>query len=380
MNASVSVLVPTFNRACYIEECLDSILAQTVAPAQVIVVDDGSTDSTPEILRRYAGLVTYLRKDNGGKASAVNHGLRHVSGEYVWIFDDDDMALPDSIERRLQPFAARSDVDFVYSSHILGRDGPDGRIVRGRLYELPDVPEQRLLVALLEGCFFEMQGVLAHRRCYEVLGWYDESFLRSQDYDMLIRMAQRFHGVAVRDATFVFRKHEGLRGPMSARHASSDRDKVWIKYERIIGKRIREELPLEAYVPEARAELTTNSRMRREAYLQRMTIMASKGLDDEMVADLLDAIAAEPREPLDSPAAAMCRRAIILDIIRAAFRQRPGGFIEPVRPLRAHRAGRDALRAFSRGMFWVARRTDLDRAMRLGALRTSIALLWSSLG
>jgi hypothetical protein len=78
--APISVIVPTFNRASYIEQCLDSLLAQTVPALEILVVDDGSQDDTAQRVARYGSRVTYIHKPNGGKPSAVNLGLQRARG------------------------------------------------------------------------------------------------------------------------------------------------------------------------------------------------------------------------------------------------------------------------------------------------------------
>ena len=86
MIPKVSVLIPTYNRADYIEECLDSILNQTVPPLEIIVIDDGSEDDTAQRLESYKDRIIYLHKENGGKPSALNLALTQVRGDYIWLF------------------------------------------------------------------------------------------------------------------------------------------------------------------------------------------------------------------------------------------------------------------------------------------------------
>lgn len=132
MNAiNVSVLVPTFNRENYLAECLDSLLAQSVPPLEIIVIDDGSEDGTAAVVARYGERIRYVRKENGGKPSAVNLGLSLARGDLIWIFDDDDVALPDAIETRLACLQQHPEAGFVFSPHYYGSDGPNGRIKRG---------------------------------------------------------------------------------------------------------------------------------------------------------------------------------------------------------------------------------------------------------
>jgi glycosyltransferase involved in cell wall biosynthesis len=114
----VSVLIPTFNRANYIVESLESVLSQTRRPAEVIIIDDGSTDDTVERLAPYMQRIAYLRKENGGKSSALNLGMKAVTGEYVWIFDDDDIAYPDALARHAEVFASNPHIGSVMATMI----------------------------------------------------------------------------------------------------------------------------------------------------------------------------------------------------------------------------------------------------------------------
>ena len=138
----VSVLIPTFNRGEMLLEALESVLGQSVAPHQVVVIDDGSTDGTAERLTRYGDRVEYIRKDNGGKSSALNLGLTRVTGELVWVFDDDDVALPGSIADRLEVLEGKPDCGLVLARHYWGASSASGAIeavrnLAGRLWTHP---------------------------------------------------------------------------------------------------------------------------------------------------------------------------------------------------------------------------------------------------
>ena len=93
---TVSIIVPTFNRARYLPECLDSLLAQTFPATEIIDVNDSSTDDTARVIRPYLDRITYVEKENGGKSTALNLVLPGIQSDYLWIFDDDDVALPAS--------------------------------------------------------------------------------------------------------------------------------------------------------------------------------------------------------------------------------------------------------------------------------------------
>jgi glycosyltransferase involved in cell wall biosynthesis len=238
-NSPVTVLMATFNRSGYIQESLESILGQSRPPAQIIVIDDGSTDDTKEVLRRHLPRIEYLHKENGGKASALNLGLPRVKNEYVWVFDDDDVALPHALESHLSTFSRHPEIDFTYSGYFEGKAGPNGRIEIGEPVDLPDVPEDRLFASLLDRCFLLQQGMLTRSDCYLTLGPYDESLVRSQDYEMILRLARRFRGARNPERTFVLRTHSGPRGTALRRVRYFERRDAWAEFDRHIGERYR---------------------------------------------------------------------------------------------------------------------------------------------
>lgn len=96
--ADVSVIIPTYNRVSFLARAVDSVLSQTVRPREVIVVDDGSTDGTAELIRGYHGSVTYLYQDNQGVSAARNNGIKSATSKYIAFLDSDDYWAPDKIE------------------------------------------------------------------------------------------------------------------------------------------------------------------------------------------------------------------------------------------------------------------------------------------
>jgi hypothetical protein len=375
---SVSVVVPTYNRERYIGECLESILTQSHPPGQVIVVDDGSTDGTPQELSQFGSAIEVLRQPNGGKSRALNHALQHVRGSLVWIFDDDDVAERDSLAVRFSALESDPRADFVYSGHRIGCDGPDGRIVAGQVYRLPPVAEGRLPQVLAQGCFFTQQGVLARRSLYERVGPFDEEFRRGQDYEMLLRMARAGRGIGLDVPTFVFRRHEGVRGAAGHEHDSRLRDAVWMQSEHRIAQRLRERWPLQAFLgPDEAGQLDEPGVLRR-ALLHRMASMASKGAWQWVIEDAIAAAGQVSARPLDEVERQLCRRAATREFMQVALREHLPDFLRAARPLSRSRSGRNVLSAWAYGLLWVARHPDPERlktwraaraAMRVAALR-----------
>jgi len=112
----VTVLIDTYNYGCYIEEAIESVLAQSfpLEQLEILVVDDGSTDDTRERMAKYARRVTYLYKPNGGQASAFNAGVAQARGEIVFLLDADDYFLPGKIRRIVEEFQNHPEVGIIY--------------------------------------------------------------------------------------------------------------------------------------------------------------------------------------------------------------------------------------------------------------------------
>ncbi len=281
----VSVLVPTFNREKYLGECLDSLLAQTMPALEIIVIDDGSDDGTGELVKAYGQKIRYVRKENGGKPMAVNLGLSLAKGDLIWIFDDDDVALPTAIENRVKVLEQHPEAGFVFSPHYYGTDDQDGRILRGRLHEVPDCGPDRFFFELMNGCFFHLATALVRAEAYRTVGGFDKELLSSEDYDMQLRLTRAFPVAYCSEPSFIFRQHSGPRGAKTIRYSGDQRSKVFRRFDQRVGQKLRGSLLLADYLVPRREHVSDPSQTK-AALLGRMQVMASKGCLQEMIEDL----------------------------------------------------------------------------------------------
>lgn len=120
MNPLISVIIPTYQHAGTIAACLDSVLGQTYAPVEIIVVDDGSTDNTQEILAPYSGRISIIMQENRGGNPARNRGLAEAKGEYVIFCDADVIMQPDMLARMAQALALHPEASIAYSDFRFG--------------------------------------------------------------------------------------------------------------------------------------------------------------------------------------------------------------------------------------------------------------------
>jgi len=185
---TVSVVIPVYNHEKYIRECVESALDQDYRHLEVTVVDDGSTDATPEILKEFSQRIQYIRQENGGTAAALNNGIRHAKGSlFAWL-SSDDVYLAGKIRRQIEEFQKNPSLALIYTDYIkIDAQGNELELVN-----VPCPPAEQFVRAMLERNFINGSTVLMRMECFEKVGYYDENFRADQDGDMWFRLLK--HG------------------------------------------------------------------------------------------------------------------------------------------------------------------------------------------
>lgn len=297
MLPNVTVIVPTFNRAKYLPECLDSLINQSVSAARIIVVDDGSTDNTQDILKGYGAAIHVIRQENSGKSVALNRALPEVDSEYTWIFDDDDVATPDAIQHHLAALNQDSNAGFSYSSYQRAKSDANGGILPGAVRRAESFHSRGLFVRLLEENLLPQPSIMVRTSCYKELGPFDERLVRSQDFEMLLRLSRRFSAIAVKDITYYYRQHDGARGSAGDSFTAKAVDDKWVKYDRIIFSELYERLSLWEYLPELTAERPLTPAQRKSALICRFSVMTRYCLWDLAYRDLRELLETTSASP-----------------------------------------------------------------------------------
>lgn len=181
----VSVVIPTYNRWPMLGEAIESVLAQTVAGYELIVVDDGSTDETPERLRDYGSRLAVLTQSRRGVAAARNSGACRASGEYLAFLDSDDLWHPRKIERQLDLMESNPGVEICQTEEIWIRKG-----VRVNPRNKHRKPSGDIFRASLALCLVSPSAVMMRRGLFERVGGFDESLPVCEDYDLWLRIAR----------------------------------------------------------------------------------------------------------------------------------------------------------------------------------------------
>lgn len=204
----VSVVVPTCNRAALLSQAVDSALAQTFTGFEIIIVDDGSTDGTGEMVERRYGAdprVRLVRKTNGGVSSATNEGIRQARADLVALLGDDDVWYPEKLALQVQALERRPDAGLCCCDFDLTGTGGSGRTVFG----IHDFQGEPTLEAIVRSCFAHPSSMLLRRSVALEAGLFDESFPTAEDYDLWLRMLALRPGVCVPRVLGVYRHHAG---------------------------------------------------------------------------------------------------------------------------------------------------------------------------
>lgn len=359
----VSVLLPTFNRADLIGQAIDSVLAQTHPRFELIVIDDGSTDTTAAVVSAYGDKLIYKKVENGGKAAALNVGLGLARGEFIFVLDDDDLALPTALERLVAALDANPDAGLVYSSYYRGLSDKKGHIYKRDLFVVPDVHAEDVFPRLLTSMFFTQQGSLVRSHCYREVGDFDPAMKRAQDYEMLLRLTHRFQAVRIPEPTVVIRTHEGARGPASERFAARDRMMRGWSYTTRLYEKLNESLDLVEYLPRSATIGSSASSLRREALFKRISVMLRKGVWEPALTDL--------QEIMQGPIANGPLSPTEITACEASFRNPPtvlslaGNAAVRKRLDRLLSGSREVARHFARGAYWAAGEMRNDGELRL---------------
>ena len=190
----VSVIIPTYNRAQWLSQAIDSVLEQSYSNIEVIVVNHGSTDDTEDVLRSYENKICYMYVENTpalpqGPARAINAGLRAASGEYICRLDDDDLFLPRKIEFQIKAFReAPENVGLIHSQHFLIDE--HSRYVS--YFPRPAYNRTETRLRLLSENVISQLTVMVKRECYEKVGPYDETLSVGEDYQMWVRILRHY--------------------------------------------------------------------------------------------------------------------------------------------------------------------------------------------
>lgn len=187
INETVSVVIPTYNRSLWVREAIDSILAQTIPPLEIIVVDDGSTDGTRELLLSYGNRIAPFFQENRGVSAARNLGIVQAKGRFIAFLDSDDLWEKGKLACQLDFFRKNPEARICQTGEIWIRRGKRVNPMKkhaklsGMIFE----PSLRL-------CLVSPSAVMIRRDLLDEVGLFDETLPACEDYDLWLRIACRY--------------------------------------------------------------------------------------------------------------------------------------------------------------------------------------------
>jgi len=205
----VSVILPTYNRCQWLPQAIESVLGQTYAPLELIVVDDGSTDGTPDLLKGYSGGIRVIRQANTGVSGARNAGIRAARGELIALLDSDDRWLPEKLAHQVAYFQTSGQAMICQTEEIWIRNGKRvnpkkrHRKYSGMIFE-----------KTLPLCLVSPSAVMMRAMLFREVGLFDEALPACEDYDLWLRICWK-HPVHLIPIPLIV-KHGGHSDQLSA--------------------------------------------------------------------------------------------------------------------------------------------------------------------
>jgi len=242
----ISCIVPVFNGERYLREALDSILAQTYRPLEIIVADDGSADETAAVVAGYGENIRHLVQSNAGPAATRNLGLGAARGEFVAFLDQDDLWHPEKLSRQLSRFQARPTLDLCVT-HVRMLWIPE--LAREQAH-YQDHPRGQVVAGYTSGTF------LARRALFDSVGQFNAALWFGDATEWLLRAAE--HGVVMELLQEVLTYHRVHHTNLSRRRAWASRD----EYIRIVKASLDRRRRLDGTVPAWYQFPASNSRQR----------------------------------------------------------------------------------------------------------------------
>lgn len=206
LQMSVTVIIPTFNRATLLPLAIDSVLSQSRVPEEIIVVDDGSTDDTPRLLAGYNSPVKVITQPNSGRSVARNRGLRVATGDLIAFLDSDDTLTVTSIQRRAEILEQHPDIDIVYSEVLL-IDIVGNEVGLYSSYLPGPRPSGMIFVEMARHDFIPIHAAMIRRSSLGDVR-FEENLEQSEDFDFWLRLATRCRFQYVSEPLACYRWHE----------------------------------------------------------------------------------------------------------------------------------------------------------------------------
>ena len=216
---NISVVIPNYNRSDLIGRAINSVLSQTLPAREVIVVDDGSTDSSREFISANYPDVTLLTQENKGVSSSRNRGIRQASGDWIALLDSDDEWQPEKLERQYDAWKAQPQYKIIHTNESWIRNGEPLRQLKkhqkfgGYIYS-----------HCLPLCVMSPSSIIVHKDIFLQLGLFNENYPVCEDYDMWLRICASYPVLFLDEELII--KYGGHEDQLSRKMFGMDRFRI----------------------------------------------------------------------------------------------------------------------------------------------------------
>lgn len=194
----VTVIMPAYNAASYVLDAIESIRQQHYEPIEILLVDDGSTDNTVELVKSHAPEVVIIRQANAGASAARNTGLRQANGNYICFLDADDGWFDGKLAAQVDYLQRHPEVGIAYHNWLVWKPEADGRFITPLLPQVTSASEIDAELSgwiygkLLLDCIVHTSTVMLRRKAREEIGLFDTTLETGEDYDYWLRVARKY--------------------------------------------------------------------------------------------------------------------------------------------------------------------------------------------
>jgi glycosyltransferase involved in cell wall biosynthesis len=220
----ISVIIGTYNHGRYIASCIESVLAQTYGKCEIIIIDDGSTDNTAEVVKPYQDRVNYHHQQNQGRGASRNAGIRMANHEWIAFLDADDLWEPTKIEKQVAAIVAHPDIDLIVTNACWF---DNDRVVKADYFKTMRLFHQQkierhgtlgifsepLYPLFIDENFVNLSSVLVRKKSLYDEGLFDATLPRAQDRDLWLRLSRRYKFAFIDEILTRSRVHSLADGP-----------------------------------------------------------------------------------------------------------------------------------------------------------------------
>ena len=230
----LSIIIPTFNRCELLYRALNSVFKQTYSDYEVIVIDDGSTDDTAEMLQKNFTQVRYVFQSNKGVSAARNKGLELAKGRWIAFLDSDDEWLPQKLEKQISLLIAKLDYKICHTEEIWVRNG-----IRVNQMKKHRKTGGWIFPHCLPLCAMSPSSILIHRSVFDSIGNFDTSLPACEDYDLWLRITAKYPVLYMEEPQI--KKYGGHDDQLSKKHWGMDRYRIQALQNIIYGDTLNSE-------------------------------------------------------------------------------------------------------------------------------------------